>query len=168
MVGHLLICEPLNLKLSHNRDGSYILSLKENRLEMSEWVAVFYPHKFYVGRVVEMTKDDSPSIQFLDRRPGETFILRKDTEIVTKNWIFCRKLEVSLVGKKQYFVANYATIESEYDAFKKRYTLKEKVRSSSDVYKFINFYYYVLLITSIFLGFCLFVLPLWLHGLKSR
>ena len=64
-----------------------------------------------------------------------------------KNWISCRKIEVSLEGKKQYSVAQYAIIESEYDSFKKRYTLKEKVCPSSEVYKFIYFYYYVLLIT---------------------
>lgn len=96
---------------------------------------MFYPHKFYVGRIVEITEGGGPLIQFLDRRPGERFVLRSDTEIVSKNWIFCRRLEVSLVGKRQYSVANNAIIQSLYDAFKKRYTLKEKVHSAWDLTK---------------------------------
>ncbi|PFX11608.1 Sentrin-specific protease 1 [Stylophora pistillata] len=108
---------------------------QEDSLEKSEWVAVFYPHKFYVGRIVEITKDDGPLIQFLDLRPGERFVLRSDTEIVSEKWIFCRKIEVSLIGKRQYSVANKATIQSLYDAFKKRHTLKEKVHSAWDLTK---------------------------------
>lgn len=102
---------------------------QEFRLEISEWVAVFYPHKFYVGSVVKLPENGSPTIKFLDRRAGELFVYRRDSEMVEEKWIFCRNLKVSPKGKKEYFLEDYATIERKYEEFKKKYFLKEKVRS---------------------------------------
>lgn len=100
-------------------------------MEKTEWVAVFYPHKFYVGRVVELPEDGNLVLKFLDRRPGDVFQFRNDVETVEQKWIFCRGLRVALKGKNGFSVENYREINKEYEKFKKTYSLKGKVRSSS-------------------------------------
>ena len=92
-------------------------------------MAVFHPHKFYVGRVIELPEDDNPTIKFLDRRPGDVFVYRGDKEKVERKWIFCRGLQVALKGKKGFSVEHYGNIEKKYKEFKKKCLLKEKVRS---------------------------------------
>ena len=63
-------------------------------MPITGWVAVFYPHKFYVGRVIDVPKNGNPSVKFLHRRPGDVFVYRRDTEKVEKKSIFRRGLSV--------------------------------------------------------------------------
>ena len=38
----------------------------------------FYPHKFYVGRVIDLPVNGNPSLKFLDPRPRDVFEYRSD------------------------------------------------------------------------------------------
>ena len=96
---------------------------------LAERVAVFYPHKFYVGRVIDLPESGNPSLKFLDRRPGDVFEYRSDTEEVERKYIFRRQLRVELKGKNGFSVADYGGIEKDHKEFKKKYLLKGKVRS---------------------------------------
>ena len=98
-------------------------------MKLAEWVAVFYPHKFYVGRVIDLPENGNPSLKFLDRRPGNVFEFRSDTEQVDEKYIFKRRLRVELAGKKGFSVLDYGVIEKEYEEFKKKYLLRGKVSS---------------------------------------
>jgi len=98
-------------------------------MPITGWVAVFYPHKFYVGRVIDVPENGNPSVKFLDRRPGDVFVYRRDTEEVEKKYIFRRGLSVKLNGKKGFTVEDYGSIEKEYEEFKKKYLRRGKVRS---------------------------------------
>ena len=98
-------------------------------MAIAEWVAVFYPHKFYVGRVTDLPENGNPSLKFLDRRPGDVFVYRSDTEQVERQYIFKRHLRVELKGKNGFSVVDYSGIKRDYDEFKKKYLLKGKVRS---------------------------------------
>ena len=102
-------------------------------MAIAEWMAVFYPHKFYVGRVVDLSKNGNPTLKFLDQCPGEVFMYRSDTEKVERKYIFRRRLRVELKGKKGFSVAEYGSIEKDYEEFKKKYLLKGKVRSKEIV-----------------------------------
>ena len=98
-------------------------------MNIAEWVAVFYPHKFYVGRVTDLPENGNPSLRFLDRRPEDVFVYRRDTEQVERRYIFRRQLRVELKGKNGFCITDYGGIEKDYEEFKKKYLLKGKVRS---------------------------------------
>ena len=98
-------------------------------MALAEWVAIFYPHKFYVGRVIDLPENSNPSLKFLERRPGDVFDFRSDTEEVERRYIFRRQLRVELKGMMGFSVADYGGIEKDYKEFKKKYLLKGKVRS---------------------------------------
>ena len=82
-----------------------------------------------MGRVVDLPENGNHSLRFLDRRPGDVFVYRSDTEQVEQQYIFRRHLRVELEGKKGFSVADYGGIEKNYEEFKKTYLLKGKVRS---------------------------------------
>lgn len=83
-----------------------------------------------MGRVIDLPENGNPSVKFLDRRPGEVFVYRRDRpEQVERKYIFRRRLSVKLNGKKAFSVEDYGRIEKEYEEFKKKYLLRGKVRS---------------------------------------
>lgn len=86
-------------------------------MNIAEWVAVFYPHKFYVGRVTDLPENGNPSLRFLDRRPEDVFVYRRDTEQVERRYIFRRQLRVELKGKNGFCIADYGGIEKDYEEF---------------------------------------------------
>ena len=98
-------------------------------MTIREWVAVFYPHKFYVGRVIDLPENGNPSLKFLERRPGDVFEYRSDTEEVERQYIFRRHLRVGMKGKTGFSIPDYGGIEKDYQEFKKKYLLEGKVRS---------------------------------------
>ena len=51
-------------------------------MKLAEWVDVFYPPEFDVGRVIDLPENGNPSLKFLDRRPGKVFEFWSDTEQV--------------------------------------------------------------------------------------
>jgi len=98
-------------------------------MKLAEWVDIFYPHKFDVGRVIDLPENSNPSLKFLDRRPGNVFEFWSDTEQVEQKYIFKRRLSVELTGKKGFLFLDYGVIEKEYEEFKKKYLLRGKVSS---------------------------------------
>lgn len=84
-------------------------------MTIAEWVAVFY--KFYVGRVVDLPENGNPSLKFLDRRPGDVFVYRSDTEQVERQYIFRRQLRVELKGKNGFSFVDYGAIERDHEEF---------------------------------------------------
>jgi len=98
-------------------------------MKVAEWVAVFYFHKFYVGRVIDLPENGNPSLTFQDRRPGDVFVYRSGIEQVERNYVFKRRLRVELTGKKWFSVLDYGLIEKKYEEFKKKYLLRGKVSS---------------------------------------
>lgn len=93
------------------------------------WVAAFCPHIYYVGRVVKLLPDGQVTIKFLERRPGGVFQYRRDLETIEKKWVFIRGLKVELSGKKGFIINDMKTIDKKYEEFKKKFLLKQKVRS---------------------------------------
>ena len=98
-------------------------------IPVAEWVAVFYPHKSYVGRVIDLPENGNPFVKFLDRCSGDVLVYRRDTEQVERKYISGRRLSVKLNGKKAFSVEDYGRIEKEYEEFKKKYLRRGKVRS---------------------------------------
>jgi len=96
-------------------------------IPVAEWVAVFYPHKSCVGRDIDLP-ENSKTVKCLDRRPGDVFVNRRDTEQVERKYIFRRRLSVKRSGKKVFSVEDYGRIEKEYEEFKKKYFVEESRR----------------------------------------
>ena len=93
------------------------------------WVAAFYPHIYYVGRVAKLLPDGQVTIKFLERRPGGVFQYRRDLETIEKKWVFIRGLKVEMSGKKGFIIHDTKAIDKKYEEFKKKFLLKQKVRS---------------------------------------
>ena len=89
----------------------------------------FLPPQILCGWVVDLPENGKPTLKFLDQRPGEVFMYRSDMEQVERKYIFRRRLRVELKGKNGFSVAEYGSIEKDYEEFKKKYCLKGKVRS---------------------------------------
>ena len=74
------------------------------------------PHIYYVGRrAVKLLPDGQVTIKFL--------------ETIEKKWVFIRRLKVELSGKKGFIINDIKTIDKKYQEFKKKFPLKQKVRS---------------------------------------
>lgn len=63
---------------------------------IAEWLAVFYPHKFCGGQVIDLTKNSDLTIEFLDRCPGEVFVDWSDTEQVERKYVLLWKTTATL------------------------------------------------------------------------
>jgi len=61
---------------NENKTSRLTMAVKEFCQDMmiAEWLAVFYPRKFCVGQVIDLTKNNDLTIEFLDRCPGEVFV----------------------------------------------------------------------------------------------
>lgn len=82
-----------------------------------------------MGRVVKLLPDGQVTIKFLERRPGGVFQYCRDLETIEKKWVFIRGLKVELSGKKGFIINDMKTIDKKYEEFKKKFLLKQKVRS---------------------------------------
>jgi len=63
---------------------------------IAEWLAVFYPRKFCVGQVIDLTKNNDLTIEFLDRCPGEVFVDWSDTDQEERKYVFLWKTTATL------------------------------------------------------------------------
>ena len=94
-------------------------------------MAVFYPHKFYVGRIVRIEPAGELEIRFLEQRPNQRFKYHSDCEMVDRKWIFYREAKVELQGKELFRIEDLELIRKKYEEEKKKYLLKEKVSYAS-------------------------------------
>ena len=54
-------------------------------MELEQWVAVYFPNKFYVGKITKFNHDGNLVVRFLDQHPNDKFEYRKDVEEVGKS-----------------------------------------------------------------------------------
>lgn len=57
-------------------------------MELEQWVAIYFPNKFYVRRITKFKHGGNLVVRFLDQCPNDKFEYRKDVEEVEKNGYF--------------------------------------------------------------------------------
>ena len=102
-------------------------------MTLEQWVAVYFPNKFYVGRITKFNHDGNVIVRFHDQRPNDKFEYRKDVEEVDKNWIFYRDVKVFLEGKKSFVIKDMEILRKKYAEFRKNCLCRAKVRCKGGV-----------------------------------
>ena len=91
------------------------------KLKVDSWVAVAYDEGFYIGQITSLS-DGKVNVNFLARRKDGQYRWpkRKDSAIISTEYIFCAKLRVQKVGNS-FVVLHETSISTSYQAYKKKY-----------------------------------------------
>jgi len=100
-------------------------------LKVNGWVAVAYDDGFYVGQITSLS-DGKVNVNFLARRKDGQYRWpkRKDSAIISTEYIFCSKLRIQKVGSS-FVVLNEISITTSYQTYKKNICKLKLIQTSN-------------------------------------
>ena len=96
---------------------------------MSQWVAVAYDNKYYIGKVTAIERpavldgEDEISINYLARGQNGKYKWpkkKKDTDVVSAKYIFCTNPDVH-TNEAEFTLENVDIVEKKYEEYRKSY-----------------------------------------------